>query len=356
MVEFQSNRDEPQWEVGFEGDRRVVVARLGPWNRVFPRPRQFTPRFYHRVHELRIEDWEIALEPPRLGDLCTLTASLAIRFQPTVRYAREHVEEIADLGAYIRTCYCTLLQDAAEQELRELEWAEWGEGAAPRMERRIENLVHELLALRDIQSRTRCRIEAVFVEPEHLDEHAAGSQHRGVYLEILRRRREMDERLAREKYEAELQNHRLRLEHEERLLDVLEREAELRRQRQAKETEQLREELGAEESLAVEQFDGEIRLREERIRHEARLRQMELDADIAEKNRRAEALDDVENHLRREIELLALERQRLSLEEEIHDVRVARAKGWVINAKRRFALSESARQQDTEASAPVQPP
>jgi len=347
MVEFHVHREEAQWEVGFEGDRRVVVARLGPFLRVYPRPHQFAPRFYHRVHELRIEDWEFPLEPPRLGELCGMTASLSIRFQPTLRYAREHVEQLEDLGGYIRTCYQTLLRDAAEQELRELEWVEWGEGAAPRMERRIENLVHELLALRDIQSRTRCRIEAVFADPDQLDERTAASQHKGVYLEILRRRREMDERLAREKYETELQTHRLRLEHEERLLDVLEREAELRRQREAKETERLREELSAEETLAVEQFDGEIRLREERIRHEARLRQMELDADIAEKNRRAVALDDVELHLRREIELLALERQRLGLEEEIHDVRVARAKGWVINARRRFAQEEAQRVQES---------
>jgi hypothetical protein len=59
------------------------------------------------------------------------------------------------------------------------------------------------------------------------------------------------------------------------------------------------------------------------------------------------ALDDVELHLRREIELLALERQRLGLEEEIHDVRVARAKGWVINARRRFAQEEAQRVQES---------
>ncbi len=345
MDEFSVLSSEPSWEAGFEGDRRFVVAKFGPFQRVFARPKQYSRRFYHRVYELSIEDWRIPLEPLRLGPLCTIETNLSLRFQPTLKFAREHLDHVADLGAHIRSSYQTLLQDAAEQELRGLEPAERLDQDTGQVERRIENIVHELLAMREIQCRARCAIEIVFASPENLDEHAAttDSKHKGVYLELLRRRRETAERLAREHYDQQLQEHRLKLEHEERMMELLKKEAELRRFKQEQETEQVRSELSADELRYTEQIDSEIRLREERIRHEARLRQMELEADLAEKNLRAEALTDVEHHLRREIELLALERQRLMLEEEIHDVKVARAKGWVIGAKRRIPMNENER-------------
>lgn len=342
MDEPGISQEEFQWEAGFEGDRRIVVARIGPFRRVYPRPKRYSKRFHHRVYELAIEDWRIPLETPYLGPLCTLEASLAIRFQPTVRFVREHLDHVDDLGDYIRGSYRTLLQDAAELELRALENADWLDRGHAALEQRIETVVHELLAIRDIQSRARCRIETHYASPESLDEQAATVEpkYQGIVLELLRRRREASERLAREHYDRQMLEHRLKLEHEERMLELSQREAELRRQKQEQETAQVRAGLVADETRYSEQTDSEIRLREERIRHESRLRQMELEADLREKSLRAEALTDVENHLRREIELLAMERQRLALEEEIHDVKVARSRGWVINAKRRFPPGE----------------
>jgi hypothetical protein len=349
MDEYGAASAAPQWEAGFEGDRRIVVARLGPYMRVFSRPKRYAKRFYHRVYELSIEDWPIPLEPLRLGPLCTIEARLSLRFQPTLKFAREHLDRIDDLGGYIRSTYLTLLQDSAEQELRELQPTEGLERDCVAVERRIEDFVHELLAMREIQCRARCVIEVAFADPDSLDERTATAdpKHREVYLELLRRRREATERLAREHYEQQLHEQRLKLEHEERKLDLLRKEADLRRQRQEQETEQVRLDLTADEVRYSEQIDSEIRLREERIRHEARLRQMELEADLAEKNLRAEALTDVERHLRREIELLALERQRLMLEEDIHDVKVARAKGWTVGSKRRPLAGDSERSPET---------
>jgi hypothetical protein len=342
MDEYSVSPEELLWEAGFEGDRRIVVTRLGPFKRVFLRPKGYSKRFHHRVYELAIEDWRILLETPQFGPLCTIEAILSIRFQPTIKFAREHLDHIDNLGGHIKASYRALLEDAAEQELRRLDSAEWLEPGHSRVERRIENIVHELLAMKNIQSRARCHIETRLANPENLDDYAAtaDSRYNGIVRELLKRRRETAERLAKEHYERQIIEHRLKLEHEEHMLELLRQEAELRRLKQEQETEQVRSELAADETRYSEQIDSEIRLREERIRHEARLRQMELEADLREKNLRAEALNDVENHLRREIELLAMERQRLALEEEIHDVKVARARGWVINAKRRFPLGE----------------
>jgi hypothetical protein len=343
MDDYSASREPQPWEAGFEGDRRVVVSRLGPFRRVFVRSRGYSKRFYHRVYELAIEDWQIPLETPWLGPLCTLEATLSVRFQATLKFAREHLDHIDDLGGHIKASYQTLLRDAAEQELRALESTAWLDEDHADLERRIENIVHELLAIRDIQSRCRCRIETRFASPDSLDEQAGtttDAKHHGIVLELLKRRRGTAERLARENYERQALEQRIKLEHEERMLELLRREAELRRLKQEQETEQVRAELSAEETRYSEQIDSEIRLREERIRHEARLRQMELEADLREKNLRAEAISDVETHLRREIELLAMERQRLALEEEIHEAKVARSRGWVIGAKRKFPLGE----------------
>jgi hypothetical protein len=224
------------------------------------------------------------------------------------------------------------------------------------MERHIEDVVNELLAMRDIQCRTRCTIQTVFADLETLDEHAEtiDEKHNGIYLELIRRRRHVSERLAREHFEREANERKLKLEHEERMLELMRREAELRKAQRDHETEHARAELTADELRAAEQSDSEVRLREERIRHETRLKQMEQEADLAEKHRRAGALDDIENQLKREIELLAMERQRLLLEEEIRDVKVAKAKGWIINAKRRFPLGDNPKalnpQQDADIS------
>jgi hypothetical protein len=342
MDDFGAFPEDLHWEAGFEGDRRVVVSRLGPFRRVFARPKGYSKRFYHDVHELAIEDWRLPLETPSLGPLCTLDAGLTIRFQPTLKFAQEHLDRIGDLGSLIRTSYQTLLQDAAELELRALESAEWLERGHTELERRVENIVHELLAIRDIQSRCRCRIETRFAPPDALEQHAAStdSKHNGIVLELLRRRRETAERMARETYRQQVLEHQLKLEHEETMLELLRKEADVRRLKLERETEQVRADLAADETRYSEQIDSEIRLREERIKHEARLRQMELEADLREKSLRAEAINDVETHLRREIELLAMERQRLALEEEIHDVKVARSRGWVIGAKRRFPLGD----------------
>lgn len=166
------------------------------------------------------------------------------------------------------------------------------------------------------------------------------SRHRTVYLEVLRRQRETVEQAQREAYEQTLAEQRRKLEQEEELFALARREEALRKTRLEREIERLRSDLNTEEILQSEQRNSETRLREEQIRHTARLRELEMDADLNEKTRRAQSMDDMEDHIKREIELLAMERQRLLLEEEVREVKVAKAKGWVINAKKRFPLGE----------------
>jgi len=340
----ESGHDDSGWNAGFEGDRRVVLSRLGPYRRVFPRPRGYVKRLHHRVFDLVIEDWDIPLEPPSLGNLCTVRAALAIRFQPTLAFAREHVEHLEDLGGHIRRQYCALLKDTAEAALRALESANWLNQGHARLEREIEDLAQELLAIRDIQSRCRCRIEATFaaLDVDQLDEHMASADpaRNGMALELLRRRRETLARVARERHQEALLEQRLHLEQQQQLLDLLKQETALLRAQQQEQTLQAREALLADETRESERIDSETRLRRERIRQEAELKRLELEARLLEKDQRTDSHGEVHDHLKREIELLAMERQRLALEEEIHRTRLARAKGWIIGAKKRFPLGQ----------------
>ena len=320
------------WVAGFEGDRRIVLSRIGPWRKVFECPPNYVPRPHHQVFELGIEDWTLHLAPPPLSQLLKINASLDIRFQPTLGFARRHLEHLDNLGRHLRAVFQPLLVDAAEDELRELEsgaWLEIGHGA---LERRIEMLIQELLALQEVQSRCRCRIEATFTkidaEQLHKDIHSTDPARNLVALQLLRQQRDSQERLAREQHEQALLEQRIRLEQQKDLLEIEKQATDLVRAQEAEATERERERIQAEEQRKLEKIASEGRLIQERLRIEAEIRELEVRTSIDEKNRRESSYPEVQAHLQREIELLAMERQRLALEDEIHKTKKSRALGW----------------------------
>lgn len=345
MAEFTYDFESPDehWEAGFEGGRSIVVSRLGPYMRVFPCPKRFSRRFWHQVHELPIHDWHITPEPLRLGAFCHISASLNLRFQPTLSYARDHLDHLPELDRHIRKHHGALLHDLIEREMQWMETdARWLEAGYAITERAIERGVHELLALRNIQSRCLCRIEAHFDAPAELDPATLTpwSRHRAIFDELLRRQRETSASLAREHAEELLAEQRQKLKREEELLELKCHEEAIRKQQLQREIERLRAELEAEETRMAEQRASEARQGEEQIRHAANLRKLEMESDLQDRYRRAAGMNDMEEHLKREIELLAMERQRLLLEDEVREVRLAKARGWVINAEKRFPIGE----------------
>jgi len=337
MSDFLLGEDEGRWIAGFEGDRRVVLSQLGPWKRLFPRPRDYTRKFHHRVYDLRIEDWTLRLTPPALGQLCTFSATLEIRFQPTVQFARQHLDHLDHLGNHIRSLFQPVLRDAAEEALRDLESGAWLELGHGRLERDIEDLVQELLALRDVQSRCRCRIDATFaeVDPDQLNADIASTDpaRNLVALQLLKRQRESQERLARERHHHYLMEQKLRLEQQSEVLEVMRRETDMIKAQESELTLKAREQLMAEEARQRERIESDVRLMRERIRLESEVKDLELKASLEEKNQRESSFPDAHGHLQREIELLAMERQRLALEDEIQKTKQTRAQGWFSNVR-----------------------
>jgi hypothetical protein len=359
MYETDFCDPDEQWEAGFEGGRSLVVTRLAGYVRAFPLPKGYTKRFFHRVHPLNVHDWHLPMEPRQLGNFCTIAPKVSIRFQATHRYARDHLEWVGELDEYIKSTHEGLIRDRVELEIQRMEtdpgWLSSGHG---RYEKSIETQINELLAVRHIQCRTLCRIDTEFAPVEAVDAGALlpWSRHQAIYLELLKRQREAAEQARQAQDEQALTEQRLKLELEQRLLSLSAQAQEFKRARREIELERLASELKAEEALVQEQRQSEARQHEEQIKHHAKLQEVEMEAELRRKTRSAKSMDDMETHVRREIELLAMERQRLLLEAEVQEVKVAKAKGWVINAKRRFPLGDKNNIVDARESDAENPP
>ena len=117
--------EDATWEAGFEGDRAVVVSRLGVFRRVFPRPQRYSRRFFHDVYELPIEEWTLPIPSRELLPGCFVETTVELRFQPTFRYASQDLARLPALGAHIRNSFLTLLTDIVEEELKALENPVW---------------------------------------------------------------------------------------------------------------------------------------------------------------------------------------------------------------------------------------
>ena len=234
-----------------------------------------------------------------------------------------------------------MIRDAAEEALRDLESGAWLELGHGRLERDIEDLVQELLALRDVQSRCRCRIDATFaeVDPDQLNADMASTDpaRNLVALQLLKRQRESQERLAREQHHQYLMEQKLRLEQQSEVLELMRRETDMIKAQESELTLKAREQLLAEEARQRERIESDVRLMRERIRLESEVKELELQASLDEKHQRESSFPDVHGHLQREIELLAMERQRLALEDEIQKTKQTRAQGWFSNVRNSLA-------------------
>jgi hypothetical protein len=323
------------WEAGFEGDRRVVLSRLGPYRKVFRMPRNYTRRFYHRVFDLAVEDWRIPMAPLDFGGFCRVDVAVQVRFQPTVKYIEQNPACLPDVGAHIRVRYEEMLRDRIEQALQPLEEAGWIRSGHAHVERGVEVAVNETLTLCNIQCRTRCELKPSFAGLEELENTPllGAFQYQDLHREILRLHCEADERRARASQAQAQAEQRLKLDHEEQLLDLLKRQDELQRARSRQESERMKAEIALAEERLSEQRLSEARRREEQIQHESRLNRMEIDADLKEKAKRFEAISEVDRYLKKEIELLVMEKQRLLLDQDIRNAKLAKAKGWLITGK-----------------------
>ncbi|MGR9051152.1 MAG: hypothetical protein ACU84J_00745 [Gammaproteobacteria bacterium] len=266
------------WDPGFDGDRQIVIAKFGPFQKIYQRPSRFTRRFYHRVYPLPIEDWQIFSSFQLYGGLCTIDTRLTVRFQASTEYAAMHVDSLPDINRQIKAGTEIVIRDAVEQEFLLLDDGAWIELGLPQVEKRIQNRINEALIMQHIQCRATCELHPSFKDIK--EEFASDNPfvREDIFLKVMKKNHEFQERQNKARFEREQELEKRRLEQQRTSMEQRQREEELKRTEQALSAESARRSLEERERQLAEQLAIEERLHVEQIKHQARLKELEQEA------------------------------------------------------------------------------
>ena len=209
-----------------------------------------------------------------------------------------------------------------EEELKRTEQALSAEAAR----RQLEEREHQLAEQRQIEQ--RLHIEQVKHQTllKELEQEAVREAERRQQTKQL----EIEQQLLEERL-----NHQQQLKEKERIAELQDFEEQqakwnsdkermyLEKIAQEKRLQQLETEasLKLQEIKQVEEQKLQERLHQEKLKHESRMRAMELDLQIEEQKKRYESTQETDEYLRRDIELLILERQRTELLQAVKKAR-----------------------------------
>jgi len=294
------------WDPGFDVDRQVVHAKLGPFQWFWERPRKkFTPRFYHHLYALPIEDWHYRETLSLFEGFCRLDVALQIKFQATVEYARRHIERLEQLNAHIKSAYATVVQDIVYQAVQTLHDGRWVHTGLVELQQQIAHRINETLLLQGIQAQTFCQMRVEFAE---FPDTQPGPTN--VYLHVLKKTYETNETNTLEHYRQQQEEARLQLAQQKRMAEIdKERQIQSWMQQQALLAEQLKHQ--------AQQFALERQLRQQQAEHEATLQeiahQQKLKAQARQQmETRVAELQDLPNQLQHEA-LLSEQRTRAEI-------------------------------------------
>ena len=268
------------WDPGFDAERRVVVSKLGLYQKLFERPQNFFPRFFHRVYSLPIDDWHLTTKTRLYGGFCTMTTELQIHFQPTLKYVERNIDALPEVNRQIKSSYESVIKDIVNAELSHLKDGLWVQTGLAEMERQIESVVNETLILKHIQCRTICALTPVFEELTDDAKLDGRFTQESIYLNVMQKNFEFREKQSQELFRQEEELELLRLEHKQKLLETINQEEEIQRQKQALEDEIIKRRLEELEAQRIEQHAVETRLHVEKTNHDMHLKEIELAAEI----------------------------------------------------------------------------
>lgn len=274
-LENQQLLDSDTWEVIFDEDRQLVLFHIGPYQKLYLRPDKFVKRFYHKVYDLPVEDWQIAEQIQLYGEFCNLEILLDTRFQATLKYAQRHMEILSEINEYIKTTYYQAIIDLMNKELLNLHNDSWVRDGLGSIEKAIAMAINEMLVLDNIQSQTRCSIQAQFAEFPDVQ---LGKE--GLYLSVLKKSFEVSEEQREESFRQQQQLQEQVLLHKQKQLEQLERDAEIERQKQTLEAEQQKQLLLDREMQQKKQLAIETRLHADKVQHDNYLNEIILDVEL----------------------------------------------------------------------------
>ncbi len=267
--------DTDAWTAGFDADRQLVLFKLGPYQKLYLRPKKFTKRFYHQLFPLAIESWPYRRQIKMFDEFCTLDVDMELRFQATLAYVLKNSEMLASINQHIKQLYADILDDVINLELQVLADGVWIQHGLADIEKRVALAINQVLVQQQIQSQAVCKITASFAEFPNVQ---LGRD--SVYLHVLKKTFELNA----EKNQELLRQQRL-LEQEElqeknRQLEHVKHLALLELQMQAQEAEKQLRLLEDKQGQLNQQFDVEKRLYAEQLRHENELKDMRVEAEL----------------------------------------------------------------------------
>ena len=296
------------WDPGFDAERRVVVSHLGPFHRLFERPENFIPRFYHRVYSLPITDWQLSIKTRLYDGFCTITTDLNLYFQATLQYAEKSQDSLLEINQHIKTRYECLIKETVTAELSQLKDGLWVQTGLTEMERNIENVLNETLISKHIQCRVMCTLTPTFLALTDEEQLNGRFTQEAIYLNVMQKNFEFREKQSLELFRQEEELEALRLEHQQKQLESIYQDDDIQRQKQAMEAEVTKRRLEEQTTQRIEQQLVETRLHQQNIVHDTRLREIELEADIQfqeEKLNRLHVEKTKHENQLREVELAA---------------------------------------------------
>ncbi len=296
------------WDPGFDAERRVVVSQLGPFYKLFERPENFIPRFYHKIYSLPIADWQVSIKTRLYDGFCTITTDLNIYFQATLAYAEKNQDTLSEINQQIKTRYECLIKDCVTSELSQLKDGLWVQTGLTEMERAIECVLNETLISKHIQCRVMCTLTPTFVALTDEEQLNGRFTQEAIYLNVMQKNFEFREKQSLELFRQEEELEALRLEHQQKQLETIYQDDEIQRQKQAMEAEVSKRRLEEQAAQRVEQQLIETRLHQQNIIHDTQLREIELAAEIQfqeDKLKRLHVEKTKQEHQLREIELAA---------------------------------------------------
>ncbi len=261
------------WDPGFDVERKVVHAKLGPYSKLFQCPPKFLPRFYHSVYPLPIEDWHLVVNIDLYGGFCKMEADIHVHFQPTLKYAERNLEALQHLNRQIKLSYDGLIKDLVASELRNLKDGNWVKSGLADFEKAIEVSINETLILKQIQCRAVCVLKPAFEELSDEAKLDGRFIQESVYLNVLKKNFEFREKQGQELFRQEEELDLQRLKH-------INQENEIQQQMQALKAENAKRLLEEQRKQLSAQYEVEKRLHTEKIKHEKQLQEIEQTVDL----------------------------------------------------------------------------
>ncbi len=280
---------ETEWDAGFDADRQLVYSKLGPYQKIFPRPADFVKRFYHTLYPLPIEEWRSTDQVKLYDDFCTIDIVLDVRFQATYRFALSHREILTEINEHIKQAYHDLAFDIVHRELLNLSDGLWVQEGLTQTEQKINRAIAEMLMLQNIQSQVICSLKAHF--EEFPDVQFAKER---VYLYVMKKNHEFKEQQREEEYrqaqESELQKIQFKREQIKQLTEL----AALDRERQSVQAENSVQLLQERKAQQQQQLLMKKSIHEDRLKHQTELEQLALAEEIKLRQLRKDRLHEQE--------------------------------------------------------------